>query len=91
MKVHVRFRQGLDAYPKGTSHYLPDDLADHYIRAGVAELVDNVPAVVVVTEPKPPAVEVEETPAADEPEAEVSETETDADTATTTRSKRRKS
>lgn len=50
MKIHVRFKQGLDAYPKGTSHHLPEELADHYLRAGVAERVDVVPRPAVVVE-----------------------------------------
>src|SRR5690606_12860274 len=101
MKKHVRFRKGLDSYPQGSSHHLPVELADLFIKSGVAEEVDcrpvepvvepviEDPPVVEPVKEEPPAVEVEVEPAADEAEAEVSETETDADTATTTRKRRK--
>jgi hypothetical protein len=93
VKKHIRFRRGLDAYKHGTSHHLPVELAEMYIKAGVAEEVDSVPAKPVVEPVKddPPAVETKEEPAADEPEADATEVETDDDTTKTTSRRRRKS
>lgn len=45
MFQHVRFRKSFESYKQGQSYRLPLDLADMYVKAGVAECVDHVPVV----------------------------------------------
>lgn len=70
MNVHIRFRKSFESYEQGQRYRLPDDIADIYLRAGVAEIVDHVPAVVAqVSEPEPEVSEPEpEEQGDDEPE-----------------------
>ena len=60
MRTNIRFRKAFDAYPQGSRHWLPDELAAMYVNAGVAEVV-GVEAPVPVEVVEPP--ESTETPA----------------------------
>lgn len=64
MNVHIRFRKSFESYRQGESHRLPDDIADIYLRAGVAELVDHVPVKEAV--PEEPAAPAEPEQATEE-------------------------
>lgn len=43
MTTHIRFNQAFASYEKGKAYHLPPELADMYLKAGVAVQVDYVP------------------------------------------------
>lgn len=65
--MHIRFRKSFASYEQGKGYNLPEELAQSYLKAGVAEVVDHVPpAVEVAPEPAPEAA-VSELDVRDEP------------------------